>query len=59
MDFANVTEADIRQAVNRFGENDEKYGQAVMDCAKQLAAGDFAGAHGTMYEYGRWKAGGR
>jgi hypothetical protein len=55
MDFANVTEADIREAIDRFGENDDKYGQAVMDCSKKLLAGDFEGAYGVMYQYANWK----
>jgi hypothetical protein len=56
MDFGNATDADIQEAIDRFGEHDGRYGEAVLDCAKKLVDGDSTGAHGVMYRHATWKA---
>jgi hypothetical protein len=55
----NPTPSAIQQAIDNFGEGDGRYGQAVMDCARQLQAGDFTGAYGTLQSYASWVAAGR
>jgi hypothetical protein len=54
--LANPTQAALTTAIDNFGEADGKYGQAVMNCAKQLDAGNFAGAYKTMEDYSIWRA---
>ncbi len=49
----------VQGAIDKFGENDGRYGKTVMECAKQLKAGDFAGAYSTLQTYADWVAGGR
>lgn len=55
----NPTPEAIKQAIDRFGENDARYGQAVVDCAEKLAAGDFSGAMKILEGYANWVARGR
>jgi RHS repeat-associated protein len=55
----NPTEDAIRRAIDNFGEGDGRYGQAVMDCANQMKAGNFAGVYATLEGYAQWVAGGR
>ena len=53
---ANPTQAAIQEAIDKFGEHDGRYGQAVMDCAKALGSGDFLGTFGILYRYNDWKS---
>jgi hypothetical protein len=55
----NPTDTAVQRAIDNFGEGDGRYGQAVMDCAKQLQSGDFLGAYNTLQSYANWVAGGR
>jgi RHS repeat-associated protein len=53
------TEAAITRAIDNFGESDDRYGQAVMDCAKELDAGNFERAYQILADYASWVAKGR
>jgi RHS repeat-associated protein len=55
----NPTAAAVQSAIDKFGENDGRYGQAVVDCAKELQAGDFDNAYNTLQSYANWIAQGR
>jgi hypothetical protein len=54
--LANPTPQAVQNAIDKFGENDGKYGQAVINCAKQLDGGNAAGAMSTIQAYDTWKA---
>lgn len=49
----------IQQAIDKFGEHDGRYGQAVMDCADKLRRGDFAGALEILSDYASLGTAGR
>jgi hypothetical protein len=51
-----ATRAEIEKAIDNFGEGDKMYGAAVMQCADQLASGNFEAAFGTMWNYAQWKS---
>jgi hypothetical protein len=55
----NPSQTAITQAIDKFGEHDGRYGQAVVDCAKQLDSGNFAGASQILSTYANWVANGR
>jgi len=55
----NPTPAAVTAAIDKFGEHDGRFGQAVVDCAGRLAKGDFDGAIGVLQTYATWVAGGR
>lgn len=40
--------AAVQLAIDNFGEGDAKYGQAVMDCAKDLDSGHFTSAYNAL-----------
>jgi hypothetical protein len=52
----NPTADAVKEAIDKFGEHDGHYGQAVMDCAAKLAAGDFSAAFGVLVDYANWAA---
>jgi hypothetical protein len=56
---ANPTQAAITEAIDKFGEHDGRYGQAVVDCAKKVDAGDFDGGMSILKTYSQWVADGR
>jgi hypothetical protein len=45
------TEAQLTEAIDRFGEHNGRYGVAVMDCTRSLAAGNFAAAYRRLVDY--------
>jgi hypothetical protein len=49
----------VKEAIDKFGEHDGRYGQAVVDCAGKLAKGDFSSAIGILQDYANWVARGR
>jgi hypothetical protein len=53
------TESAVQTAIDNFGEGDERYGKAVMDCEKALKSGNFRGAYQILLDYANWVAGGR
>ena len=55
----NPTADAVKEAIDKFGEHDGRYGQAVVDCAAKLKSGDFSGAMGTLQGYATWVAKGR
>lgn len=55
----NPSASAITEAVDKFGEHDGRYGQSVVDCARNLADGDFSGAFKVLQNYANWVAGGR
>jgi hypothetical protein len=55
----NPTADAVKEAIDKFGEHDSRYGQAVMDCANKLAAGDFSGGMGVLQDYANWVKRGR
>jgi hypothetical protein len=55
--LANPTQAAITEAIDKFGEHDGRYGQAVVDCARALESNDFTRAHSILYQYANWKRG--
>ncbi len=56
---ANPAVEAITKAIDRFGEGDGRYGQAVMDCASGMGSGDFVGALGILKDYATWVQPGR
>ncbi len=52
----NPTPSAVQGAIDRFGDHNERYGEAVMKCASKLDSGDFSGAMQAVHDYSNWKA---
>jgi RHS repeat-associated protein len=52
----NPTQSAVQNAIDEAGENNGRYGQAVMNCAHSLASGNFATAMGYVQQYLTWRS---
>jgi hypothetical protein len=50
----NPTAEAVQKAIDNFGEGDGRYGQAVMECARELDAGNFDNAYQALLQYALW-----